>query len=124
MRSASAEKASGRTLIATSRPRRVSRARYTSPIPPAPIAERMWYGPSLVPAVRVISRPPQPPGGTGPNHKSMRTTWLRGRKWHVESEPLQRGPQAQEESAGVAHGDWRGGPPGEGENEIFPAVDL
>jgi len=32
----SAMRSAGRTLIATSRPRRVSRARYTSPMPPAP----------------------------------------------------------------------------------------
>ncbi len=31
----------GRTFTATSRPRRVSFARYTSPIPPAPIGERI-----------------------------------------------------------------------------------
>ena len=30
-------RSAGRTLMATSRPSRVSRARYTSPIPPAPI---------------------------------------------------------------------------------------
>ena len=36
-RSGSAEKETGRTLIATSRFSRSSRARYTSPIPPAPI---------------------------------------------------------------------------------------
>ena len=40
-RSASLEKAGGRTLIATSRPRRGSLARYTSPIPPAPRGERI-----------------------------------------------------------------------------------
>jgi hypothetical protein len=34
--SGSREKAAGKTLIATSRPSRVSRARYTSPMPPAP----------------------------------------------------------------------------------------
>ena len=31
----------GRTLTATSRPSRVSRALYTSPMPPAPIGERI-----------------------------------------------------------------------------------
>jgi hypothetical protein len=38
-RSASAERDDGRTLIATSRPSRGSRARQTSPMPPAPMAE-------------------------------------------------------------------------------------
>ena len=37
---------SGSTLIATSRPSRGSRARYTSPIPPAPSGARISYGPS------------------------------------------------------------------------------
>ena len=34
------QRSAGRTLMATSRPRRVSRARYTSPMPPAPMRER------------------------------------------------------------------------------------
>ena len=42
-------KTSRRTLMATSRPSRVSRARYTSPIPPAP-SPRISYAPSRVPA--------------------------------------------------------------------------
>jgi len=40
-RSASAENSAGSTLIATSRFNRSSRARYTSPIPPAPIGARI-----------------------------------------------------------------------------------
>jgi len=40
-RSGSRAKASGRTLTATSRPRRVSRARKTSPMPPAPRGARI-----------------------------------------------------------------------------------
>src|SRR5271167_5070072 len=43
----------GRTLMATMRLRRVSRARYTSPIPPAPSGAMISYGPSLVPVERV-----------------------------------------------------------------------
>jgi len=42
----------GKTFSATFRPSRVSRARYTSPIPPAPAAptaERISLGPSFVP---------------------------------------------------------------------------
>jgi hypothetical protein len=46
--------ASGRTLTATSRPSRVSRALYTSPIPPAPSGDRISNGPSRVPASSVI----------------------------------------------------------------------
>src|SRR5437016_832529 len=38
------------TLIATIRSRRVSLARYTSPIPPAPICVRISYGPRRAPA--------------------------------------------------------------------------
>src|SRR5205814_179388 len=35
--------------MATARPRRESRARKTSPIPPAPMRETISYGPSLLP---------------------------------------------------------------------------
>ena len=45
-------KAALETFTATIRPRRVSRALYTSPIPPAPIGERISYVPSLSPAER------------------------------------------------------------------------
>src|SRR5439155_2730422 len=38
------------TLIATIRSRRVSLARYTSPIPPAPTCVRISYGPRRAPA--------------------------------------------------------------------------
>src|SRR6266581_906779 len=44
----------GSTLIATSRPSRVSRARYTSPMPPFPMGARISYGPRRVPAERGI----------------------------------------------------------------------
>src|SRR5437762_1017113 len=44
-----------RTLMATSRPRRVSRARYTSPMPPAPNCPVISYGPNLVPVVIIGS---------------------------------------------------------------------
>src|ERR1700693_3725168 len=54
-RSLCAESAEGRILIATLRSRRRSRARYTSPIPPAPSGSMISYGPSLVPEVRAIS---------------------------------------------------------------------
>jgi len=40
--------------MATSRPSRVSRARYTSPMPPAPAGERISYGPSLLPVAKGI----------------------------------------------------------------------
>src|SRR5215470_17411406 len=53
-RSGFCENEAGRTLIATSRPRRGSLARYTSPIPPAPRGETISYGPRRVPAERVI----------------------------------------------------------------------
>src|SRR3974390_2409446 len=45
------------TLMATVRSRRVSRARYTSPMPPAPSADTTSYGPKRVPATRVILTP-------------------------------------------------------------------
>src|SRR5262245_16653685 len=55
-RSACVSQASGRILMATSRPSAASRARKTSPIPPAPISSTILYGPSLVPAAMVIVR--------------------------------------------------------------------
>src|SRR5215472_1048230 len=41
----------GRTLMATLRSSRISRARYTSPMPPAPSGDWISYGPSFVPEV-------------------------------------------------------------------------
>src|SRR5262245_19303786 len=46
----------GSTLTATSRPSRVSRARYTSPMPPAPSGWRISYGPRREPGERVIRK--------------------------------------------------------------------
>ena len=54
IRSASAAKAAGNTFSATSRPSRLSRARYTSPIPPAPTADKISYGPEVSPTVAEI----------------------------------------------------------------------
>src|ERR1700693_3466777 len=51
-RSASDASSAGSTLIATSRRSLGSFARYTSPIPPAPMGARISYGPSREPAVR------------------------------------------------------------------------
>jgi hypothetical protein len=48
-RSGSCAIASGSTLMATCRPRFGSVARYTSPMPPAPIWPVISYGPSRVP---------------------------------------------------------------------------
>jgi methyl-accepting chemotaxis protein len=44
-------KLGGSTLMATSRPSRGSRARHTSPIPPAPMAATISYPPSFIPGV-------------------------------------------------------------------------
>src|SRR5258708_27465880 len=41
----------GRILMATMRSRRVSRALYTSPIPPAPMSAPISYGPRRLPVV-------------------------------------------------------------------------
>src|SRR3954470_23685739 len=65
---ASLVRAAGRTLMATVRSRRVSRAFQTSPIPPAPRGETISYGPRRVPdftdirigAVYGAVRAPQP----------------------------------------------------------------
>src|SRR5579864_1424350 len=47
--SALSARCGGRILMATLRSSRVSRARYTSPIPPAPSGAPISYGPSFVP---------------------------------------------------------------------------
>src|SRR5208337_3116853 len=52
-RSESVERKDGKTLIATSRPSRESRARYTSPIPPEPSSDFTSYSPNFVPGVIV-----------------------------------------------------------------------
>src|SRR5580700_4717884 len=46
------DRCDGRILTATVRSRRVSRARYTSPMPPAPSGDWISYGPSFVPEAR------------------------------------------------------------------------
>ena len=51
-----ADTISRHTSIATSRFKRGSRARYTSPIPPAPMKDRIWYGPSVEPGGRATDR--------------------------------------------------------------------
>src|SRR5436190_19304832 len=51
-RSGSSAKASGRILIATSRSSFVSRARYTSPMPPSPSFPRTSNGPIFAPIMR------------------------------------------------------------------------
>src|SRR5262245_10729965 len=56
-RSALFATSAGSTLIATSRPSRVSRARYTSPIPPAPRGPRTSHGPRRVPRARDMATP-------------------------------------------------------------------
>ena len=50
----SAASVSGRTLIATVRSSRVSRALYTSPMPPAPSSDRISYAPRRTPADKDI----------------------------------------------------------------------
>src|SRR6185436_6834237 len=48
---------SGRTLTATTRSRRVSVARYTSPIPPAPSGLTISYGPRRAPEASAKGSP-------------------------------------------------------------------
>src|SRR5688572_931714 len=52
-RSLSCANATGNTLMATSRFNRVSRARNTSPMPPAPMGTRISYGPMREPEDRL-----------------------------------------------------------------------
>src|SRR4249920_1887568 len=60
-RSLSATKASATSLSATSRPRRESWARHTSPIPPAPRRAAIWYEPKRAPGSRPIVQILPPP---------------------------------------------------------------
>src|SRR5262252_7618180 len=53
--SRSSAQCKGSTLMATVRSSRVSRARYTSPMPPAPTMSRISNVPSRVPAASVIA---------------------------------------------------------------------
>src|SRR5262245_51675054 len=53
----SAATSAGRTLTATSRASRVSLARQTSPIPPAPRGANTSYGPSRAPEASVMTSP-------------------------------------------------------------------
>ena len=46
----------GSVFSAISRPRRGSRARKTSPIPPAPSGPLIWYGPSCAPGSSAMIR--------------------------------------------------------------------
>src|SRR5687767_144931 len=55
LRSSLPVRADGSVLIATSRPSCVSRALYTSPMPPAPRGERISYAPSCEPGSRGIA---------------------------------------------------------------------
>lgn len=53
-RSLFAENFAGKSFIATARSKRVSLARYTSPIPPSPKNETISKGPSLLPGARLV----------------------------------------------------------------------
>src|SRR5262249_10171124 len=65
-RSASRVNSSGRTFSATSRPRRVSRAFHTTPMPPWPSFARTWYGPMAAPGPIVTPGP-----GVSPDPKAV-----------------------------------------------------
>src|ERR1700746_1479605 len=54
LRTGSLERCAGRILTETVRAHRLSLARYTSPIPPAPSGPTISYGPSFVPEMRGI----------------------------------------------------------------------
>src|ERR1043166_99707 len=62
---------SGRTLRATTRSTRASRARHTSPIPPAPIQLSISYGPRRVPGAR-LTRGQSTTGGGAPANARAR----------------------------------------------------
>src|SRR5882762_1777961 len=87
----------GRIFTATVRSSRVSRARYTSPIAPAPSGATISYGPRRVPGNRVMrageSYPRDGPRGTGRGSGRMPSSWycwMKGGHDHVaDVQPLQ-----------------------------------
>jgi len=88
IRSASDANASGRTFSATSRLSLLSRARYTSPIPPEPIADRTSYGPMRVLGSSGMSGSERPDcsarGASEGARPSQRVRWppvVRSRTW-------------------------------------------
>src|SRR5450432_1386744 len=77
----------GSTFMATLRFRRVSRALYTSPIPPAPIGARISYGPSRIPVesdIRLQVYLASGDGGGRPSGRKRRKPKLQGSP-HVET---------------------------------------
>src|SRR6266478_8258590 len=72
----SAEILAGKILTATSLPRRVSFARYTSPIPPAPSGATTSYGPSLVPELRAIVARHYTPNRSCPIDANLKARWV------------------------------------------------
>src|SRR5215468_7027326 len=85
-RSGSLEKAAGRILIATSRLSRVSRARYTSPIPPAPRGARISYGPRRVPGPRDMGCQEDGAIVDTMRHRLEGAWLLRSQSWLTEKE--------------------------------------
>src|ERR1700683_132268 len=89
-RSLSADNSAGRILIATVRSRRGSRARYTSPIPPAPSSVPISYGPRCEPGRRGIDCP-----RLYPHQRSRRPCESLGTKYEsVPVNVLKRGRRA------------------------------
>src|SRR5262245_24432439 len=90
MRSGSPPKPSATILRAMSRPSFVSRARYTSPMPPAPRGSRISYEPSRVPGDRpivgAIIRPtPKETGTPSPDPVNTQMTMLDRLRFDITS---------------------------------------
>src|SRR6476659_2246863 len=100
-RSRSWAKSSGRTFTATSRPRRESRARYTSPIPPAPSGERISYGP-----IRSLGESGMKCGNsTGIPRRAAGESALAGLRWR---DPVRLAHFSELADRLAEHGDRRG----------------
>src|SRR5450755_3773866 len=67
-----------RTLMATTRFSRLSRALYTSPMPPAPSGARISYGPSFVPEVSTIGDGDYSLGGAARSSGYDDSEWIVG----------------------------------------------
>src|SRR5712691_725878 len=90
-RSKRSENCTPETLIATSRFKRGSRARYTSPMPPAPICARISYRPSFVPTESSTCKTPSLPDKEAPTSWMTRHTDRAGKdlsikgQWRLEA---------------------------------------
>src|SRR5215472_471379 len=113
-RTGSLESCSGRILTATVLSSRVSFARYTSPIPPAPSGETISYGPSFVPETSGIIGRDYTPGHLAEltsllNCAASRVRWVFLKKEELRTQVSQADavPQLREAHRLAPRQSWR-----------------